>query len=83
MLTKTNLLFASFFTVRRYHVRVQRSTSTAYDKHLRESIKTVLTPKSGIHFRLNHSKSYGCSQGYIIIGIYHIDFVFTLFYMQT
>ena len=25
-----------------------------------------------VHFNLNHSKSYGSSQMYIIIGVYHI-----------
>ena len=31
-----------------------------------------------IHFHLNHSKSYGCSQVYVIIGMYHIALVLLL-----
>ena len=32
-----------------------------------------------VHFHLNHSKSYGCSQVRIIIEIYHITLLFLLF----
>ena len=31
-----------------------------------------------VHFHLNNTKSYGCSQLYIIIGIYHITLLISL-----